>query len=459
MECNTIKTASFARRLDSIWGDGKCRVSDPSITDSHDDTSLDNQQDSEGPGIQLLLGPTPADELTADIVHADFAPSVEVTAGASAPLFLAETAEQVTADGEEAGPNGRGEDASDEGHWVGLLILEVPLDDGPLQPASPLDPGLLAFIDAVLLGSEVPLAESALPPADEPQNSELLNRSAGSWTATSAAASGLDGRASSSTVQEELAEPSWVPRTSRRNRRQKTIDNQKPSPRPSTPQNVPSGSAADAAGGSGLDGSRPSSNVRENPSKRRPVPIILRRGRKRRIGDEQEPSPDPSTPQNISDGSAEVALGASGPGGRAPSNTVDEGPSVPSPTAKRPRGRRKQRFSVRQEPDPGPPTPQIMPRDSFANRVSWIASAGTRAGGGVSFQQYDPTAVISSSDDPSTVPQLLLPARIMETAAVLLPENGGFFPNAEVLNQVLWEVPSVDPSASPHSSSPGDTSA
>ncbi|CDI82748.1 hypothetical protein EAH_00067550 [Eimeria acervulina] len=383
-----IKRAAFARRLDSIWRNRKCRVSDPSSTDSPGGTSLDDQQDI-GLNIQPPLVPMLADELTAD------ASSVEVTAGATAPLLPAETAEQVAANGGEEGPNWGGEEALGEGHWRGLLILEVPLHDGPLQPASPLDPGLHAFIDAVLLGSEAPLAESALLPADEPHNSDLPNRSAGSWPATSAAASGLDG-------------------------------------------------------------SPPPSNVHQNLSARRPVPIILRRGRKRRIGDEQGSSPGPSTPQNISDGSAKAALGASVPGGRAPSNTVDEGPSMPPTTAKRPRGRRKQRFNVRQEPDPDPLSPQIMPHDS--GRMSWIASAGTPAGG-VSFQQHDPTAVPSSLDDPNAVPQLLLPARIMDTGGELRADIEGFLPNSEVLNEELAEVPSVNPSAAPHSSSPGDTSA
>ena len=46
-----------------------------------------------------------------------------------------------------------------------------------------------------------------------------------------------------------------------------------------------------------------------------------------------------------------------------------------------------------------------------------------------------------------------------ETGGVLLPDDERLLPNSEVLNQELAEVPSVDPPAAPHSSSPGDTSA
>ncbi|CDI82332.1 hypothetical protein EAH_00065980 [Eimeria acervulina] len=370
----------------------------------------------------------PVHELTSDIQHAS---SLEAAAGASAAVFQAENAEQVKTDLKKAPLKRRSEELFDEEGWGKLLILEVPLDDGTLQPASPLDPALDALIDTLLIGSEDPFAESAWLSVGAHDIFEIIDLSVGSRPATSAAASGLDGRAPSSNMHERPPKPPRAPGIPRRSRRPRTNDikkpspgastpqnvpsgsaadaaagtsgldgrassssvherppkppqapgiprrsrrpgtdgKQKPSPGASTPQNVPSGSAADAAGDSGLDGSRPSSNVRENPSKRRPVPIILRRGRMQRIGDEQEPSPGPSTPQNISDGSAEVALGASCLDGRAPSRTVHGAPSMPSPATGTRRRERKQTFNVKQEPPPSPPTPPVMPGDSVAEHL------------------------------------------------------------------------------------------
>ncbi|CDI81375.1 hypothetical protein EAH_00060600, partial [Eimeria acervulina] len=197
-----ITRFSLPRRLASRWGGETCELFDPSSTESRADTfstatGTPNLQDA---GIQLFPGLTPVNELEAEIQDAF---SVEVTAGAAARLFRAETGEQVTPHGKQASRKRRSEDAFGEEDWGKLLILEVPLDDGQLQPASPLDPELDALIDAVLHGSENPLDEPALSPADEPQISELLDLAVGSWPTTLAAASGLDGRAPSSNVDEE----------------------------------------------------------------------------------------------------------------------------------------------------------------------------------------------------------------------------------------------------------------
>ena len=370
-----------------------------------------------------------------------------------------------------------------------MLILDMPHGEGPLQPAPPPDPEFDAFIDTVLFGGEDPLAELGWLPSDEPQNSEPLGLSLGSWPTASSAA-GQDERALLSTAHEGLSTSTRVAGPPRRERKQRIIVRQEPDSCPSSPQNIQRGSAAEVATGSAaLDGRAPSSAVHERPSTSPRVPIILRRrGRAHGISEKQTPASGRSSPQSIPRGSAaEVAAGTSDLDGRAASSTVHEGLLKPSPVPGTPRREHKQRIIVRQvpglgpssppnlpcgsaadvaaetsgldgsppsrtvhegpstsprvpiilrrgptqgtsdkqEPHPDPSTPQNIPRGQAAARFRRIAPAATPVGGAVLFQQHHSIILLSSPTGPAAVPQVPLPAGTTVREQLTSPQHIG----------------------------------
>ncbi|CDI82884.1 hypothetical protein EAH_00067770, partial [Eimeria acervulina] len=369
-----------------------------------------------------------------------------------------------------------------------MLILDMPHGEGPLQPAPPPDPEFDAFIDTVLFGGEDPFAELGWLPSDEPQNSEPLGLSLGSWPTASSAA-GQDERAPLSTAHEGLSTSSRVAGPPRRERKQRIIVRQEPDSCPSSPQNIQRGSAAEVAtGNAALDGRAPSSTVHERPSTSPRVPIILRRrGRAHGISEKQTPASGRSSPQSIpSDATAEVAAGTSGLDGKTASITVHEGPLASSPVSGTPRREHKQRIIVRQVPDlgtstpqdtprgsaaevaagtsgldgraasstvhegsstpsrvpgtprkehkhriivrqvphPDPSTPQNIPRGQAAARLRRIAPAATPVGGAVHFQQHHSIILLSSPTAPASVPQMPLPAGTTPATASVPPSDG-----------------------------------
>ena len=238
-----ITRPSFARRLAVSWGREKCEESGSSSSESSASASSEQQQGLQDAGVQLFAGLTPVDELLADT---EYASVVDVTAGAAVQAFLRATAERVTKDGMSADLKRGGQDPFNEGDWAKKLILEMPLQEGPLQPAPPLDPDLDAFIDAVLLGSEDPLAESTWLPEYEPQNSEPLDLSVGSRPSTSRGAAGL--AQAWGTMYDQLSVSSHGPDDLRENQNERSRKTQQPTAGPSAPQNIPRGSAADVSG-------------------------------------------------------------------------------------------------------------------------------------------------------------------------------------------------------------------
>ena len=204
-----------------------------------------NLQDA---GIQLFPGLTPVDELEAEIQDAF---SVEVTAGAAAQVFLGTTTEQVTTDGMHAGLKRKGEEVfiGGDSDWAKKLLLEVPPEEDPLEPAFHLDPELDAFIDSVLLDDE-DLTESAWLLAEETETSEPVGVSAGSRPSTSPGASGLAQSDSTpwSAVYDQLSVPSHVAGDLWENHEEGSCEEQHPAAGPSAAQNMLRGSAADVAG-------------------------------------------------------------------------------------------------------------------------------------------------------------------------------------------------------------------
>ena len=239
----------FGRRLAASWAPEKCEESDSSSAESRAHTSSEETQNLQNADVQLFPGLTPVDELIAD---AQYAPSVEATAGAAAQFFLGATTEQVKADGMHAPLKRRGEEVfiRGDGEWAKKLILEVPLDEGPLQPAPPLDPELDAFIDAVLLGNEDPLGESTWLRADETETSEPLDVSAGSRPSTSAGASDLaqTGSIAWGAVHGQLSMPSHAAGDLWENHKEGSGQKQQLAAGPLPPQNILHGSAVDVAG-------------------------------------------------------------------------------------------------------------------------------------------------------------------------------------------------------------------
>ena len=204
-----------------------------------------NLQDA---GIQLFPGLTPVDKLEAEIQDAF---SVEVTAGAAAQVFLGTTNEQVTTDGMHAGLKRKGEEVfiGGDSDWAKKLLLEVPPEEDPLEPAFHLDPELDAFIDSVLLDDE-DLTESAWLLAEETETSEPVGVSAGSRPSTSPGASGLAQSDSTpwSAVYDQLSVPSHVAGDLWENHEEGSCEEQHPAAGPSAAQNMLRGSAADVAG-------------------------------------------------------------------------------------------------------------------------------------------------------------------------------------------------------------------
>ena len=356
-----ITRPSSARRLAASWGREKCDEFGSSNTEFRASASSEEQQGLQDASVQLFPGLTPVEELIADT---EYTPSLEVTAGASALVFPAETTGQVTTDGEQASLKRRLDESFGEEDWGKMLILDMPHGEGPLQPAPPLDPEFDAFIDTVLFGGEDPFAELGWLPSDEPQNTEPLGLSLGSWPTASSAA-GQDGSALLSTAHEGPLVSSRVAGPPRKEHNERIIVRQVPDPGPSGPPNLPRGSAAEvAAGTSGLDGRAPAHTMHEGPSTSPLVPIILRRGPTQGTSDKQEPHPGPSTPQNI-------------------------------------------------------------PRGQAAARLPRIAPAATPVGGAVLLQQHHSIILLSSPTATAAVPQMPLPAGTTVREQLTSPQHIG----------------------------------
>ena len=120
------------------------------------------------------------------------------------------------------------------------------LEEGPPKPASPLDRGPDSFIIPVFLGND-PSPESTWLPDDEPHISEPLDLPVGSRPSTSSGAVDLAGGAAQNTVYEQPSTPSQVQEDLGENHKERSSEKQQPAAGPSTPQNMPRASAAEAA--------------------------------------------------------------------------------------------------------------------------------------------------------------------------------------------------------------------